>query len=795
MKSTFANLCGVKTFIYKPIALIGNKTHRLEYSLDEMKYYIVVFGLLIIAFFTSDVAAQTFTSALNGGQQIPPNASHAVGVGAVILNASETDITVTLYISSLGSTQTFARIDNSNGVVFNLPSGNFSQNFPVSPAQVAELKVGGWSFRIASINFPSGEIGGRINALSSENAVMFPFSNGSLDATFDADGIVTTEIGGGNNVALGVAVQRDGKIVAAGYCLNGATDDFAVARYNPNGSLDETFDGDSGNGNGIVTTSITANYDEALAIVIQSDGKILLAGQASNGANTDIALVRYNQNGTLDTSFDGDGIVTTTIGTGSESVRSIALSPDGKIIVTGQTFNGANLDIPIVRYNPNGSLDTAFNGSGIVTVAVGAGTDTAYGVLVQPDGKTVVAGYYFNGTNNDVVVLRLNENGVLDATFGTGGIVTTAVGPLTEEAFAVALQTDGKIVIAGCINMGVNNDFLLVRYNSNGSLDGSFGTNGATVTPIGNGADIANAVTIQPDGKIVAAGFSSNGANNDFAVIRRNADGSLDTTFDTDGKLTTPVGISTDIGYAVAVQADGKIVVAGRTVVGATADFGVVRYGYGTNTQTNNGFLRLNSSVQIRFDNASSAGASFANSINSLSLPPIPSGLNLLVAPRIVQTGASFSGEVLVKFTLPARIDQANFNAAQILHFENGAWIDRTANAPPRDFATRSIYARVSSLSVFAIVSPLAQTAENVNVSGRIFSADHRAVSKAIVAITDTIGQTRYALTNPFGYFHFRDVEIRRTFIFGVNSKRFRFARQILTINDETDDLVFNSAP
>jgi uncharacterized delta-60 repeat protein len=760
-----------------------------------MKYYMAAFMLLFFAFLTSGVSAQTFSSALNGAQEIPPNASTAVGVGTVILNAAETQATVTLYFSGLGSAQTTARIYNSGGVVFNLPAGNFSQSFPVSPAQAAELKSGAWYFDVASTNFPNGEIRGPIGALSSNNAVPFPFSNGSLDPTFDTDGVVTTEIGGGNNVAQAVAVQTDGKIVVAGFCLNGTTDDFAVARYNPNGTLDETFDGDSGSGNGVVITTITANHDEALALALQPDGKILLAGQTFNGANTDIALVRYNQNGTLDNSFGGgDGIVTTPTGTGSDLARSIALQADGKIVVTGQSFNGVNNDIPVVRYNSNGSLDPSFNNGGIILVAIGPATDTAYGVLVQTDGKIVVAGYYFNGTNNDAVVLRLAENGALDPGFGTGGIVTTAIGGGTEEALALALQPDGKIVVAGCVNSGGGNDFLLVRYNSNGSPDTGFGTNGATVTPIGNGPDIANGVTIQADGKIVAAGFSSNGANNDFAVIRRNPDGSLDPTFDADGRLTTPLGTSTDTGTAVAVQADGKIVVVGRTVTGATADFGVARYGYGTNAPANDGFFSLNPRVQIRFGNAFGAGASFANSINSLSLPPLPNKLGLLTTPRSIRTEAAFSGEILIKFILPARVDAANFAAAQILHFENGAWIDRTANAPPRDFPTRSIYARVSTLSVFAIVSPLAQTPQSVDLAGRILSASNKPVSKAAVTITGG-GPARYALSNPFGYFRFRELELGRTYVFSGSSKHGRLAPQILTLDDELDELNFILSP
>lgn len=758
-----------------------------------LKKSFILFATAIILFLSWSVSARSFTAALNGAQEVPPNSSNAVGVGTIILNSAETNITVTLYLSALSGTQTSASVSNSAGIVFNLPNGNSTQNFSVSPLQVAELKASAWFFRINSINFPSGELRGQINALAANNAVMFPFSNGSLDSTFDTDGIVTTEISG-NNIAQAVAVQTDGKIIAAGFSRNALNNDFALARYNPNGSLDTSFDTD-----GIVVTQVGASEEEAFAVAIQPDGKIILAGQAIIGASSEIAVVRYNPNGSLDTTFDADGIVTTPIGTGTELARSIAIQTDGKIIVAGQSFNGTNNDVAVVRYNSDGSLDTTFDGNsgtgnGIVTTAAGSGNDFGYGVLVQPNGKIIVAGYYLGGTTNDALLIRYNSNGVLDTTFDGDGIVGTAIGNNTDEAFAVALQTDGKIVIAGCINqIGIPNDFLIVRYNSNGSLDTTFDGDGAAIIPIGNAAEFANSVAIQADGKIIAAGFSNNGANNDFAVVRRNADGSPDTTFDGDGRLTTPIGTSVDSANGVAIQADGKIVVVGRAVIGATADFGVIRYGNGTNAPTNDGFFALNPTVEVRFDNASGVGATFSTPINSLALPNLPNGLNLLTTPRNIQTSATFSGDILVKFVLPQRIDAANFNAAQVFQFENSAWIDRTANIPPRDFATRTIYARVSQLSTFAIVSPLMQNSEFVNISGRIFSANGKSATGAIVTITDSNGQTRYAFANPFGYYHFQNVALRQTYIFRANSKRLKFAPQVLTVTDENDDLNFTA--
>ena len=761
-----------------------------------MLKYPLIFALLTVFLLAVGGSAQTFTSELNGARQTPPNNSQAVGVGSIVLNGAETNITVTLYFSNLGGAQTNAEIDSANGAVFSLPPGNFSRNFPVTAAQAAELKSGAWSFSVGSANFPNGEIGGRINAVSSPNAAPFPFSGGLPDASFDVDGIVTTDINNGENSAQAVAVQPDGKIIVAGYARNSLNnDDFAAVRYNPNGSPDPTF----GNG-GIALTPIGAGDEQAFAVAVQPDGKILLAGYSFVGATTDAAVIRLNSNGTPDSTFSDDGMMTVPIGVKNDFLRSIVLQTDGKIVLAGIRYNTSTSDFAVLRLNSDGTPDADFDGDsgagdGIVTTVLGSGYSYGYAAAVQPDGKILVAGYYFNGANNnDSAIVRYNSNGTLDTTFDGDGIAGTVIGVGTDEAFGIALQNDGKIVIAGCVNRGGGNDFLLARYSPNGSPDANFGANGATITPVGNGVDIAQSVAIQADGKIVAAGFSSNGANYDFAVIRRNADGTLDAAFDGDGKMTTPIGISTDTANGLAIQADGKIVVVGRTVAGSFADFAVVRYGYGTNAQTNDGFISLNAETEVRFENAFRAGTTFSEVLNSPAVPPLPANFNLLTSPRVVQTSAGFSGEILVKFKLPVRVSAANFNAAQVLHYENGAWIDRTTAAPPRDFETRTIYARVlAAPGVFAVVSPLAQTPEYVSISGRILSADGRPAAGAIISQTASNGETRSAIANQFGYYRFPQTALRETYVIKIVSKRHRFSPRILTVGDELTNLNFTS--
>ncbi|WP_309640959.1 T9SS type A sorting domain-containing protein [Flavobacterium sp.] len=398
--------------------------------------------------------------------------------------------------------------------------------------------------------------------------------NGSLDLTFNTDGLVTTPIGNSYDFARAVAIQSDGKIIVAGYRYgdNFTNNDFALTRYNTNGSLDTTFDTD-----GIVTTAIGTSGDYVYAVAIQSDGKIVVAGNSYSGINDDFAVVRYNSNGSLDTSFSGDGIVTTSIETDAYGY-AVTIQSDGKIVVTGNSYsnNGSISKIAVARYNTNGSLDNTFDSDGIVTTSIGT-DDYGTAVVLQSNGKIVVAGYSDNGTNKDFAVVRYNTNGSLDNTFDSDGIVTTAIGTSDDRGTALTLQNDGKIVVAGFSDNGTDNDFALVRYNPNGSLDTTFDSDGRVTTAIAASYDIAHALLIQSDGKILVAGETFNGIDNDFALVRYNTNGSLDNTFGTDGITTTPIGPEDDNGYAVAIQNDGKIVVAGSSRVNGV-EFALARY-------------------------------------------------------------------------------------------------------------------------------------------------------------------------------------------------------------------------
>ncbi len=405
--------------------------------------------------------------------------------------------------------------------------------------------------------------------------ISFPQA-GQLDTTFGQNGIVTIA---GESFAHSVAIQSDGKIVAAGNSFNSTNGtnyygDFTVVRYNSDGVLDNTF-----GTKGIVITSVGTANDYANSIAIQSDGKIIAAGSSYNGSDNDFAVVRYNSNGSLDNTFGTNGIVITSVGDSSDYATSIAIQSDGKIIAAGRSYNGSDYDFALVRYNSNGSLDNTFGTNGIVTTSVGASSDYANSIAIQSDGKIVAAGNSFNGSDDDFAVVRYNSNGAFDNTFGTNGIVITSVGDSSDYANSIAIQSDGKIIAAGYSYNDSDYDFALARYNSNGSLDNTFGTNGVVTTDVGAAEYYANSIAIQSDGKIIAAGNSFNGSNFDIALVRYNSNGSLDNTFGTNGVVTTDVGTEGDYATSIAIQSDEKIIVAGGSIYMARFSFlRIVRY-------------------------------------------------------------------------------------------------------------------------------------------------------------------------------------------------------------------------
>ena len=307
---------------------------------------------------------------------------------------------------------------------------------------------------------------------------------------------------------------------------------------------------------------IHSGSSEALhGVVVQPDGKIVVAGYTT--LKNDVIVYRLNTDGSFDTSFDADGAVGIDSG-GDERGYNLALQPDGKILVVGST--SINENAVIYRLNSNGTFDKTFDGDGALGIDSG-GTERGYGVAVQADGKIIVAGS--TSVNTNATVYRLNPNGSFDTSFDGDGALGIDSGA-TEFAYAVAIQPDGKIVLGG--GTTVNNNALIYRVNPDGTLDRSFDGDGALGLDSG-GAEIAYDLALQPNGKILLSGITT--AGNDGIVFRLNADGAPDTTFDADGQARiTEGGVGNAEGIAVAPG--GHIVVAG-TVNSTTVDSGVAR--------------------------------------------------------------------------------------------------------------------------------------------------------------------------------------------------------------------------
>jgi uncharacterized delta-60 repeat protein len=374
---------------------------------------------------------------------------------------------------------------------------------------------------------------------------------GDLDPTFDGDGKVITHVSASIDMIEDIVIQPDGKIVVAGV----SSGDFAVGRYNSDGSLDSTF----GSG-GIVTTDFNGPSDHAYDVALQPDGKIVVAGWAANVSLTDFGVVRYNTDGSLDSSFGAGGKVTTDFQNDNDSAYAVAIQSDGKIVVAGDVAIGGLFYFGIVRYNSNGALDSSFGvGGKLHHFPFGYAQD----VGIQADGKIISAGRVTTSGDEEFALARYNPDGSFDTTFnGTGEVVTDFNG-LPDECEAIGIQSDGKIVAVGRARTGGPDDFGIARYNSNGTLDTTFGTSGTVTTDFFGAGDGAYSVAIDADGKIVVAGYAENFGPLDTAVVRYNSDGSIDTEFGNSGKAIFDYAASNDWANGVSLQSDRKIVVAG----------------------------------------------------------------------------------------------------------------------------------------------------------------------------------------------------------------------------------------
>jgi uncharacterized delta-60 repeat protein len=401
---------------------------------------------------------------------------------------------------------------------------------------------------------------------------------GMLDPTFGGgDGMVSEDFTSTFETLMDVALQPDGKIIAAGYRTDGSPDfNFMLVRYNADGSPDTSF----GGGDGWVSTDFSGGDDIAGAVALQPDGKIVVGGVSGTEKGRDFALARYNADGSPDLSFGDAGKVTTDLGSEWDVGRAMLIQPDGKIVLAGNNGGDGMEDVALVRYISNGKRDTDFGDDGVITKDLGS-FDYATAIALQSDGRIVVGarsdgGFYLS----QLLVLRYNADGTPDTNFDGDGFVNIDHPGIDENVVDLKLQSDGKIVLAGtAIRPGTGSiDALAARLKPNGNPDTSFGGGDGFMTTARAGEDRAYTVAIQSDGRIFLGGYTVKHGAVDFIIVHLNKGGKLDKKFGKGGFVTTDFGASTDFLDVLLLQPDGKLIAAGTRVEGPGYNFALARY-------------------------------------------------------------------------------------------------------------------------------------------------------------------------------------------------------------------------
>jgi uncharacterized delta-60 repeat protein len=383
-------------------------------------------------------------------------------------------------------------------------------------------------------------------------------AQGDLDITFNPPNGYTLYKGWNTDSYIGTAIQSDGKIVVSTGIENGANDDVGVLRYNRDGTLDGSF-----GTNGIVTYDGGNGNDCGRLLAIQSDGKLVLTGYTHNGDNYDILIMRLNVDGTLDGSFGNNGIAVYDNIARNDYGRGIAIQTDGKILVTARSTGGGTSIAMMLRVTAVGTLDDTFGTNGVVNYESDQGNAGFRDVAVQGDGKIVTSGYTKTTAGYLFLTARYDSDGALDNTFGANGISTYDGGHGNAGARGIVIQTDGKIVVSGGNFNGTDLDVVVLRFNSDGILDSGFGVNGVVTYEGGKGDDNGRRLALQEGGRIVVTGNTSDGNNLLVLVLRYNRDGTPDVGFGNAGVVVMQLGEGDDWGESVAITADRNIMIAG----------------------------------------------------------------------------------------------------------------------------------------------------------------------------------------------------------------------------------------
>ncbi len=386
------------------------------------------------------------------------------------------------------------------------------------------------------------------------------FTQTIFDPDFGNNGFAIPDIRSSNNGIWSLSLQRDNKIVAAGWAFTDeeTPSDILAIRLFENGELDTSFIA-----SGLFSVG-SSSWEDAYALAVQSDNKILIGGRYFNNSSWDFLVIRLNQDGTIDSSFGKYGVFTKDCFGKDDRLFSLDVQSDGKIVACGfaEKFNW---DFTIIRLNPDGTIDSTFGENGSKVINIGSYNDVAFSLKVQNDGKIIVCGWTYIFNSWDFALVRLNSDGSLDNTFNLTGIVTTDYHHLYNTAHSVTIQSNGKYVVAGYTRKPgyPDTDVMIVRYNSDGSIDKTFGNNGIVLADYDYADDFAWVIKADEYDKLVVGGLRTLNGSQSLLIARFNSNGSPDFSFGNRGMFDYKFnGVNEEIRDLI-IQPDGKILAAG----------------------------------------------------------------------------------------------------------------------------------------------------------------------------------------------------------------------------------------
>jgi uncharacterized delta-60 repeat protein len=409
--------------------------------------------------------------------------------------------------------------------------------------------------------------------VATQNPVMSGRGIGGISGQADTTLALSGKLGLGQGTESGTVVvaRPDRSIYVAGTSSSTGQSDFLVAHYLFDGSLDTAF----GN-NGIVNLDFSGTDDSPYAMVILSDGRIVLAGETFISGVRQMSVARLLRNGALDTTFNGNGKLALPVGDSDSGARSITADFNGNLLIAGYAYVGTVRSVAVAHLLVTGLPDSNFGsaGTGWETAAVGAGDAFVSSILTNSAGEIFLAGYANNGANNDFSITKFTALGVLASTFGTGGTAFFDIGSGTDDrAYAAQLTPNGQFLLAGSSNNGTVTNLTLLRLMPDFSPDGNFGTSGRVVIPFGSDSTAAS-VRADSTGQVYVAGSVTVAAgDSEIAAVKLTSNGSLDPNFGTNGKSIVTYGTGLDQGVGLAIADNGKVLIVGEATIGASGSY------------------------------------------------------------------------------------------------------------------------------------------------------------------------------------------------------------------------------